>query len=142
MASAQEHYQAMTDLDVYARTVWGEARGEGLDGMQAVAAVIWNRVKSPRWWGKDVQSVCLKPFQFSCWNMSDPNRDKLLAVTAKDPQFAEALDICAQALAGNLADPTNGANSYYSSASMAPPYWALSIQPTAKIGNHVFYRIA
>lgn len=30
-------------VDVVARTIWGEARGEGANGMQAVANVIMNR---------------------------------------------------------------------------------------------------
>ncbi len=33
------------DLDIVAKTVWGEARGEGRKGMQAVAEVILNRAK-------------------------------------------------------------------------------------------------
>ena len=33
------------EIDVLARTLWGEARGEGTAGMQAVASVILNRVK-------------------------------------------------------------------------------------------------
>lgn len=32
-------------IDIMARTAWGEARGEGQSGMQAVLNVIMNRVK-------------------------------------------------------------------------------------------------
>ena len=32
------------DRDILARTLWGEARGEGLDGQIAVAWTIRNRV--------------------------------------------------------------------------------------------------
>src|SRR5574337_1251572 len=39
-----ERKSAMDDLDMLARTVWGEARNQGMDGMAAVANVITNRV--------------------------------------------------------------------------------------------------
>ena len=34
----------MNDQEVLARTLWGEARGEGPEGMTAVACTIMNRV--------------------------------------------------------------------------------------------------
>ena len=48
------------EIDLLARTIWGEARGEGQTGMQAVANVIMNRVKKGGWWGATVQDVVLK----------------------------------------------------------------------------------
>ena len=42
------------DRDILARTLWGEARGEGLAGQIAVACTIRNRVEDGRaksWWG-------------------------------------------------------------------------------------------
>jgi hypothetical protein len=44
-----------TDRDILARTLWGEARGEGLAGEIAVAWTIRNRVfdGNPKsWWGE------------------------------------------------------------------------------------------
>ena len=38
----------LTPLSVVARTIWGEARGDGVPGMHAVANVIANRVRNPR----------------------------------------------------------------------------------------------
>ena len=40
--------------DIMARTIYGEARGEGQRGMQAVANVIMNRVKAGSWYGASV----------------------------------------------------------------------------------------
>jgi spore germination cell wall hydrolase CwlJ-like protein len=57
---------------VLARTLWAEARSQGGEGMHAVANVILNRAAQPDWWGKDIRSVCLAPYQFSCWNENDP----------------------------------------------------------------------
>ena len=64
------------DRDILARTLWGEARGESLAGQIAVAWTIRNRVndgKAKSWWGEGYAGVCQKPYQFSCWNKSDPN---------------------------------------------------------------------
>jgi spore germination cell wall hydrolase CwlJ-like protein len=43
------------DRDILARTLWGEARGEGTAGQIAVAWTIHNRVfdgKTNSWWGE------------------------------------------------------------------------------------------
>lgn len=124
-------------LDVLARTLWGEARGEGRAGMQAVACVIVNRAQDPGWWGRSVAEVCLKPWQFSCWLDSDPNRAKLLAVTAVDKSFALGLQLAQAAMAGKLADYTFGATHYH--AVEIAPGWALGHTPCAVIGRHAFY---
>lgn len=129
-------------VDVLARTLWGEARGEGMAGMEAVAAVIMNRVAQARrrgrmWWGNSVAEVCRKPWQFSCWNVGDPNRAKLLAVDSTDPVFALALRIARRAAAGGLPDPTAGATHYH--ARGVRPEWAAGRQPMAEIGRHLFY---
>jgi N-acetylmuramoyl-L-alanine amidase len=128
-------------VDTVARTIFGEARGEGPQGMQAVASVILNRAKRPCWWGRDITGVCRAPFQFSAWLVSDPNRPKLLAVTDADPFFRCALAIADLAVAGALPDNTNGADSYYA-VSMGPPRWCAGLTPTAVIGRQRFYRVA
>ncbi len=139
------------DIDVLARTIWGEARNQGREGMQAVANVIANRVNTdlgndgrPDWWGEGWAGVCKRPWQFSCWNEGDPNRAKLEAVTARDPQFARALDIAGQAVAGTLPDLTGGATSYHTirpAAAIWPPKWAAEMTETVRLGAHVFYRL-
>ncbi len=70
------------EINILAKTLYGEARGEGLSGLEAVANTIINRVNTAKakggrfWWGNDIISVCQKPYQFSCWNKKDPNRKK------------------------------------------------------------------
>lgn len=125
------------EIDTMARTLWGEARGEGSTGMQAVANVITNRVKRGGWYGATYQEVCLKPYQFSCWNDTDPNYNKLLNVNTSDSQFAQAVQIATKAYNGELDDITGGAVNYR--AKNASPYWAKTMTKTARIGNHIFY---
>lgn len=125
--------------DILARTVWGEARGEGNIGMTAIACVVLNRVAHPSWEGNDILSVCLKPWQFSCWNKGDPNRDKLISVTSDDPQFAIASEIASMAFSGGLSDITNGATNYYDRRMPEPPDWSAGKDPCAVIGHHLFF---
>lgn len=129
-------------VEVLARTLYGEARGEPVRGKEAVAAVIMNRVRKAEarggwWWGDDVIGVCLKPWQFSCWNPGDPNRARILAVTADNKTFATCLRIARRAIAGGLDDPTGGATHYHN-RSVHPP-WAWNHAPSAEIGGHLFY---
>ncbi len=127
-----------SDQEILARTMWGEARNQGELGMQAVACVVLNRINHPTWWGTNVRSVCLKPFQFSCWNLSDPNRSKLMEVTDADPQYKLALEISGNAISGDLFDCTNGADSYRVIGCYAR--WSENLQPVAIIGKHEFFR--
>lgn len=136
-----------TDIDTLARTIWAEARGEGIAGMEAVASVIMNRVNldlgrdgKPDWWGEGVEGVCRKPWQFSCWNADDPNLGKLILVKAsEDAHFAAALDIAKRAVAGELIDRTGGATHYHTKT--INPKWADGQTPRADIGRHLFYKL-
>jgi spore germination cell wall hydrolase CwlJ-like protein len=129
-------------VDVLARTIYGEARGESVRGQEAVAAVIVNRAalaarRGGWWWGDDIASVCRKPYQFSCWNKGDPNRARIEAVGEGDPVFQTCLRIARRAVAGTLDDPTRGATHYHTKA-VYPP-WARGRAPCAEIGQHLFY---
>lgn len=127
-------------LDVLARTLWAEARNQSRAGMEAVASVILNRAAHPRWWGRSVLDVCLKPRQFSCWNADDPQFSRIRSVGSDEPLFRLALAVAAQALNGHLDDATNGADSYANLA-VCSPVWAERIKPCAVIGAHTFFRV-
>lgn len=128
--------------DVLARTLYGEARGENVRGKEAVAAVILNRVKRAAgrggyWWGASVESVCLKPWQFSCWNEHDPNRSRILAVTPRNKTFQVCQRIARRAVSGGVPDPTGGATHYHTDR--VRPSWSVGRVPSAMIGRHYFY---
>lgn len=137
----------MTDMavDILARTIWGEARGEGAEGMRAVACVVMNRLAIARshsegyWWGNTVIQICQARLQFSCWNGNDPNLPKLLAVNDGDPCFATALEIAAAAIAGKIKDETDGATHYAAAGVHAP--WMNGHRPCAVIGRQIFYQL-
>lgn len=127
-------------IDYMARTAWGEARGEGKEGMQAVINVIMNRVKAGSWYGATPKEVCTKKSQFSCWNPDDPNYAPMLAVNEADSNFALAQQLALLAYDGFLPDITNGATNYLALGSLdSVPSWAAKMQQVAMIGNHTFY---
>ena len=127
-------------IEYMARTMWGEARGEGATGMRAVGHVIMNRVKAGSWYGLTPKEVVLKKSQFSCWNKSDPNYSKMLAVTTADSNYLTALSLAKAIYAGAMPDITNGATNYLALGSLSTvPSWAAKMEQVAQIGNHTFY---
>lgn len=130
------------DVDILARTIYGEARGEGLSGMEAIANVVLNRVKFARakggcWWGSTVTAVCLKDKQFSCWNKSDRNYDIIQKVDGSDKVFALCKRVARRAVCGVLRDNTYAATHYHNRK--VNPVWARTAVPCCEIGNHIFY---
>lgn len=128
---------ANSAINTFARTLWGEARGETKTGREAIASVILNRLKKPHRFGGTIEEVCRKPFQFSCWNDNDPNLPKLKKVDLSDLIFAECVSIAEAAVNGVLIDSTNGADHYHTTG--VSPAWSRGKAPCAEIGNHLFY---
>jgi hypothetical protein len=135
-----------TAVDVLARTLWGEARNQGEEGMIGVAAVIANRTHAQRAaWGLTVEDVCKAPLQFSCWNepktaSDQQNRASMDSVGPENSLFALCLDVGRRTLSGDIVDPTHGAN-HYCNLAVAQPQWALNQVPTTTIRNHSFYKL-
>lgn len=139
----------MTDLDIMARTLYGEGRGDyarlegGLSSLIGIANVIMNRVNNQSWYGKTIRDVCLKPYQFSCWNPTDPNRDVIATVTpASSPIFDQCLLVADSVSKGLWPDLTKGADHYYALWLPRAPHWACQHKPVSKIGHHVFYKLS
>jgi spore germination cell wall hydrolase CwlJ-like protein len=118
--------------------VWREARGEGLLGKRGVAHVIVNRAADPCWWGDDIPSVILKPWQFSSFNVGDPNADKW--PEDSDPSFQDCSDVCNAVLAGTDKDITGGATFYNDSSINEPTDWIKAgYILTLQVGRLSFY---
>lgn len=128
------------DIIILAKTIWGEARGEDIPGKVAVAYVVLNRAKENSWYGDGIADVCTKPWQFSCWNKSDPNSKKLAWLTLDDAEFQDCLYAALGAVRGHLPDPTQGATHYYAYATIERPAWASRAVSIGRIGGHEFFR--
>lgn len=135
----------MDDRDILARTIYGEARGEygredgGLASLLAVASVIKNRFAEGGRFGKTIRDVCLKPKQFSCWNVDDPNERLLKYVTTADMIFRQCILVADKTLKNEWPDLTHGSNHYH--ANYVMPFWAVGHKPRFQIGRHLFYKL-
>jgi spore germination cell wall hydrolase CwlJ-like protein len=132
------------DRDILARTLWGEARGEDFIGQIAVAWTIRNRVfdgKTKSWWGEGYAGVCLKPWQFSCWNKNDPNYAYLSgAKPIPTRELARARMAADHVIDSAAPDPTNGSTHYYATTRPKPPAWAAKATETLTLGRHIFLK--
>jgi len=125
------------DLDIAARTVWQEARGEPYEGMKAVAHVIINRMNfkvGDRW--STIAQVCLDWLQFSAWREADNNFTISQQITPNDRLYRICLRAFLEAL--EEADFTLGAR-HYVNLSIVTPTWVQGKTPCYKVGAHSFY---
>jgi cell wall hydrolase len=119
-------------------TIDQEARGESFEGKLAVAEVIRNRTLRKYQSDGTVQGTVLKPYQFSGWNTSDPNRAIAARRAAVTGQMAEAI-LAWQTAVVESTDVAKGALLYH--ADHVSPAWAAhaTIRKLTKIGAHTFY---
>ncbi|MDR2766040.1 MAG: cell wall hydrolase [Holosporaceae bacterium] len=129
------------DLEILARTIYGEARGELLDfgiaSLMAVADVVLNRRRKN--FAATIRDVCLAPLQFSCWNENDPNRRKVEAIGADCCIFRKCLEVAKNTLEEKWPDLTDGCDHYHHRD--LKPYWAVYLRPKRIFGRHYFYNL-
>ena len=112
------------DLNLLARIINGEARGESYTGQVAVGAVVLNRVRSSSF-PNTISGVIYQPGAFTA--VSDGQINKPVVQTC----------VNAARDAMNGWDPSGGALYYYNPA-FATSSWIWSRPVVARIGNHVF----
>tara|TARA_Y100000310_G_scaffold324033_1_gene385361 strand:+ start:380 stop:793 length:414 start_codon:yes stop_codon:yes gene_type:complete len=128
------------EIDTLARTIYGEARGEPMQGKIAVAWCVRNRVEHPKWWGKSWLGVMLKPKQFSCWNPEDRNRTKLAGVTFNDKDFRDCWYAALAVYQNMVKDPAPGSTHYYAYDLMDEPFWAEGATSCGRIAGHEYFK--
>ncbi|PKM82105.1 MAG: hypothetical protein CVU88_03520, partial [Firmicutes bacterium HGW-Firmicutes-13] len=117
------------DIDLLARLVYAEAKGEPYRGKVAVAASVLNRVNNSNY-PNTIPGVI---YQYSRGYQYCPVRNGQINRTADETSY-RAVE---EALKGN--DPTNGALSFYNPAKSGN-YWIRTRTFLARIGNHIFVR--
>jgi N-acetylmuramoyl-L-alanine amidase len=152
----------LSDVQIVACTLYGEARSEPTEGILAVACVIRNRVttdygndEKPDWWGEGYRGVCLKKWQFSCWlpeggEANHARLAKLVAAlkagTVTDERYKECAWIATGVVNNWVRDVTHGADHYHAVSMQPRPTWALNRVPINHLHppkpGHVFYRLA
>ena len=114
------------DVNLLARCIYAEARGEPYTGQVAVGAVVLNRVRSPKF-PNTISGVIYQPWAFTAVN------DGQINMTPNDQAYKAARD------ALNGWDPTNGCLYYYNPAT-ATSKWIWSLKVELTIGRHSFAR--
>ena len=121
-AGAASSYQA--DVELLARLIHGEARGEPYVGMVAVGAVVMNRVRSSRF-PNTISGVIYQNGAF------DAVKDGQINLTPNEQSRRAARD------ALNGWDPTNGCLYYYN-PNTATSAWIWTREVRLNIGDHSF----
>jgi len=130
------------DSQCLAEAMYYEARGEGVDGQEAVAEVVLQRTRN-RNYGNTVCSVVyegIEPgrldcqFSFAC----DGSRKR----AKEESVWVETKLLAEKIMSGQvkLSNRTRQAIAYHNVD--VTPFWSASMYRTAQIGNHIFYRPA
>ncbi|MES2032888.1 MAG: cell wall hydrolase [Pseudomonadota bacterium] len=133
-ASAEDRTQA---LECLTQAIYYEAATEPVEGMQAVAQTVLNRMRHPGY-PKSVCGVVYQgsqrvtgcQFSFTC--------DGSLARVPNTVLWERARGVAQKALAGYVLKSVGTATHYH--ADYVAPYWAPTLYKISKIGRHIFYR--
>jgi len=130
-------YGEISDLELLALCCWREARGEGMLGKRGVCHVILNRVKDGHFGGHEIHGVILKRYQFSSFNLSDPNSDKW--PVEGETSWLDCIDAAKSVIENTDEDFTRGCLFYYSRPLTAPPIrqWG-NVQIVLTVGGITF----
>lgn len=120
------------ELELLARVVAAEARGESLPGQRAIAWTVVNRLEEPETYGRTVTRVLLRPYQYA----------KPLAVGDAHPAYLRAMLASVQVLLGEVADDSHGATHFCRCDLRPLPAWARQFELRTRISGHCFYREA
>ncbi len=120
------------EQQIIALTLLAEARGEGVEGMEAVAMVIKQRMANRQ---QTASQVCLAPKQFSCWN--GKTSDDLRHLW-QSPAAPDAIKVVRRF--GKLDPAVIGNADHYCTVNIEP-FWAIVQVPVVVVGNHTFYRL-
>jgi len=152
-AIVQKAQVPITNIDVIAAALIGEAGGEGEKGMHAVMNVIINRARGSNDLVRNAVSNVLKPKQFSFFNNYNAGREEMSQIiqrASKHSNWAKAREVALLGLSGKLKDITDGATHYHVSSGpgKVAPKWSnpkvggknIEAAVTNTIGHHTFLK--
>ena len=125
------------DLECLTQAVYYEARGEGKNGMKAVAQVVLNRARHPAF-PKTVCGVVFQgsnrstgcQFSFTC--------NGVMRAAVNRAAWDRARDVASAALSGEVYRDVGAATHFHTTA--VSPTWRNSLVRVNQVGNHMFYR--
>ena len=116
------------------QNVYFESQGEPSLGMVAVSQVVLNRVKDKRW----PNTICEVVWQDKQFSWTHDGKSDKIPLTSTYQRKLWMKSVYMFLIAHIEKDVTNGATHYHSVS--VQPYWSRSMEVTAKIGNHIFYK--
>lgn len=131
LVAAQAPAQVISEQELIAAVLVGEAGGEGSDGMCAVLEVVWTRHLERK---QTFLEVITTRKAFSCMNSKTPQA--LVQRSRSHKEWNYAMLLAEHRPRSRLA---KGANHFHKTN--INPRWARGKRPVAIIGNHKFYRL-
>ena len=128
---------ASRDLECLTQAAYYEARGEGRDGMQAVAQVVLNRARHPAFpnsvcgvvfQGAGLRTGC--QFSFTC--------NGSMRARVNPTAWNRARDVASKALSGTVYAAVGNATHFHTTG--VSPSWRNSLVRVSQVGSHLFYR--
>ena len=131
-----------------ATTIYGEARGESLQGMVAVAYTVINRAVN-----RTICAVVLAKKQYSIYNNNAAYVQAATNATIEPPQkniidkrsWEQSIKAARLVINNEVTDPTKGSTNYIAPMVMRQkhyhiPKWSKEFKLVAIIDNHRFYK--
>jgi N-acetylmuramoyl-L-alanine amidase len=118
------------EIDLLAKVVASEARGESDRGQRAIAWVALNRLDAAPEFGRSLTRVLLAPHQFA----------KPAPIADTSPAYWRAMHATTAALLGIGEDPSLGSTHFFRKDMRPWPAWARHLEQRIVIGRHVFLR--
>ncbi len=116
-------------------TLWGEARNQTDEAKIAVAKVMFRREKDKQLWN-DI----LAPYQFTCWNRTDPNLEQMTRADIRhDGMLRKCIEIAFMVIS-TMTDKDLQATNYHDIS--INPIWTAKMVFLEQVGAFKFYREA
>lgn len=161
MTSPPRKLPTCADLDILAKTIYGEAQGEGDLGREAVGCTVINRWLSGKWFNgydtnndgvESIAEVCQQivpkqpRHQYSCWDFDHKRLAEINACNLYNAPFRECVAIALKVIVSasdHLGWPgkdVSMAATHYHADYIKPPPWAIGKTPCKVIGKHRFFK--
>jgi urease beta subunit len=125
-----------SDSDCLTQAVYYEARGEGVEGMRAVAQDILNRVRHPAY----PKSICGVVYQGAYQRTSCQFRfvcNGAMGAPVESWAWRRAKSVADAALDGYVMTAVGTSTSFHTTG--VKPGWGRTMDKVAQIGSHIFY---
>ena len=135
----QKELRTWNEIDLLAGMIYGEARGESLDGQILVGITAVNRATHPdHWnWGENLREVLLKPYQFECFE--HPQVNKIIQAQKTQTNVWRTLRLLAEGIyLGRFNDYVAVKPTHYHKYTITPS-WTKNLKFLFQEGAHLFY---